>query len=583
MERRQWSVGNVGSARVESYRSRGGGCSTNGRSRGGTREWRVKTQSTDDAEPHAMQYVSDAEGSNPHSVPDSDAETTTSNLHSIPGDSVVCSDSDMEEQAERKRANAQPKLAFHGDDRSRGESSIYNEEPEVGNIGFFFGNWGTRATLESSRIKRKRSETSDRQIMRCPAQIIILAEATEHVEEVLKSPPLEAEDPGAKGLSGRRSFEHFVVRGNEEDAAVLIAARKDNCTYVELLDYDLNFDHDYREKQKVKQAYTRMLSCKVGFKQNVGHLGKSLNCMGVHGHCRTMKMQWKEVYTAFWDRLADKLKQFDIEIMAGDFNMSLTRVVPELSRRGLQCDCIAWYPWIHKTVKCHDQPLGFDSCGVFFIGGNVQVKLHWDLSHLDILTAVADDLHEDCGLDRYGPGSVPGQPWQCYRSQAHDESVGDKNLQARLTELLTPSTPQEYLDQIPKRSGKFYCPYMRFRQKPLAVQEWLVDGKDLHNGAHFPECVFTHNASARSKDRQEARSARFRASQERNENPQNIRSRGPGASAWNTHNQQHRQLVLNNQLAYVSQCVPAAYVSQGRSWEENSWKRGDVWWAGERW
>ena len=82
-----------------------------------------------------MQYVSDAEGSNPHSVPDSDAETTTSNLHSIPGDSVVCSDSDREEQAERKRANAQPKLAFHGDDRSRGESSIYNDEPEVGNFG----------------------------------------------------------------------------------------------------------------------------------------------------------------------------------------------------------------------------------------------------------------------------------------------------------------------------------------------------------------------------------------------------------------------------------------------------------------
>ena len=530
-----------------------------------------------------MQYVSDAEGSNPHSVPDSDAETTTSNLHSIPGDSVVCSDSDMEEQAERKRANAQPKLAFHGDDRSRGESSIYNEEPEVGNIGFFFGNWGTRATLESSRIKRKRSETSDRQIMRCPAQIIILAEATEHVEEVLKSPPLEAEDPGAKGLSGRRSFEHFVVRGNEEDAAVLIAARKDNCTYVECLDYDLNFDHWYKEKKKNKKAYTRMLSCKVGFKQNVGHLGKSVNCMGVHAHCRTMKIEWRQVYEEFWDRCAEKIRHYDIEIMAGDFNMSLTRVVPELSRRGLQCDCIAWYPWIHKTVKCHDQPLGFDSCGVFFIGGNVQVKLHWDLSHLDILTAVADDLHEDCGLDRYGPGSVPGQPWQCYRSQAHDESVGDKNLQARLTELLTPSTPQEYLDQIPKRSGKFYCPYMRFRQKPLAVHEWLVDGKDLHNGAHFPECVFTHNASARSKDRQEARSARFRASQERNENPQNIRSRGPGASAWNTHNQQHRQLVLNNQLAYVSQCVPAAYVSQGRSWEENSWKRGDVWWAGERW
>ena len=71
-------------------------------SRWHTSTWRVKTQSTDDAEPHAMQYVSDAEGSNPHSVPDSDAETTTSNLHSIPGDSVVGSDSDMEERSREK-------------------------------------------------------------------------------------------------------------------------------------------------------------------------------------------------------------------------------------------------------------------------------------------------------------------------------------------------------------------------------------------------------------------------------------------------------------------------------------------------
>jgi len=107
--------------------------------------------------------------------------------------------------------------------------------------------------------------------------------------------------------------------------------------------------------------------------------------------------------------------------------------------------------------------------------------------------------------------------------------------------------------------------------------EWLVDGRVLHNGAHFPLCVFTHNASARSKDRQEARAARFRASRERDENPQNIRSRGPGASVWNTHthNQQHRQLVLRNQLgAYHNHIVPAAGAS---------WKRGDGWRANEKW
>ena len=360
---------------VDPYRSRGRGGSTKGCSRGVKQKVSVQIQ-TVAVDSQARPCVSDAESSNPHSVPVSDAETAGSNLDSIPGDSVVGSDTDMEERVERKRAYAQPNVAFHGDGCSRGESSIYNEEPEVGNIGFFFGNWGTRASVDSAEIKRKRSETSARQIMRCPAQIIILAEASEHCEEVLKSPPLEAEVPGAKGLLGRQSFEHFVIRGDEDLGAVLIAARKDNCTYVELLDYDINCDHDYRECQKDKQAYTRMLSCKVGFKQNVGHLGKSVNCMGVHGHSRTMKMQWKAVYIKFWDRLAEKIRQYDIEVMAGDFNMSLTRVVPELRSRGLQCDCIAWYPWIHKTEKCHDQPLGFDSCGVFYIGGNVERYFH---------------------------------------------------------------------------------------------------------------------------------------------------------------------------------------------------------------
>ena len=140
----------------QSHRSRDRGCITNDRGRSksaGKRvqlTWRPKTQSTEVAEPHAMQDVSDAEGSNPHSVPVSDAET--SNLHSIPGDSVAGSDSDMEERDARKRAHAQPKLFFHGDDRSRGESSIYNAEPEVGNIGIFFGNWGQRASVDLSLI-----------------------------------------------------------------------------------------------------------------------------------------------------------------------------------------------------------------------------------------------------------------------------------------------------------------------------------------------------------------------------------------------------------------------------------------------
>ena len=34
--------------------------------------------------------------------------------------------------------------------------------------------------------------------------------------------------------------------------------------------------------------------------------------------------------------------------------------------------------------------LGFDSCGIFYIGGCVEVSTPWNLSHMDVLSAVAD-------------------------------------------------------------------------------------------------------------------------------------------------------------------------------------------------
>ena len=38
----------------------------------------------------------------------------------------------------------------------------------------------------------------------------------------------------------------------------------------------------------------------------------------------------------------------------------------------------------------------------------------------------------------------------------------------------------------------------------MDVSEWLVDG-ELHNGAHFPLCVFTMNARARSAEKAKER------------------------------------------------------------------------------
>ena len=172
-------------------------------------------------------------------------------------------------------------------------------------------------------------------------------------------------------------------------------------------------------------------------------------------------------------------------------------------------------------APCHREvsrsTVGFCSCGIFYIGGKAQVRLHWSLDHLaDLTTAVeSTDLAditavaEGIGLDIYKGQNAPGQHWRCYRSRAEDEEDTDKDLRARLTELLTPSTEQEYLDSIPKREGYSYCPYIRFAQKKMNKNDWLVDG-EIHNGAHFPLCVFTRGARARSAVAQVRRAKRNR-------------------------------------------------------------------------
>ena len=122
---------------------------------------------------------------------------------------------------------------------------------------------------------------------------------------------------------------------------------------------------------------------------------------------------------------------------------------------------------------------------------------------IEALTAVAgdDELHV------YHSKKAPGQDWNCYRSKKYREKATDKNLHARLHDLLTPSTTEDELLSIPHRGKSSYCPYLRLRQKPLAQKEWLVNG-ELHNGAHFPLCVFTHNSSHRSAKASVARAQR---------------------------------------------------------------------------
>ena len=419
---------------------------------------------------------------------------------SVAGDTIASSsagegdesDAAVAERRDRRRA---PLSTTQGASESTHKSSKWNAEPEVGNFGIFFGNWGARATLGGARAQQRRRETMDLQLKKNPAMVVVVAEASAEVEEILKTCRSRG-SPELQGVQSRDDHEHYVIRG-EEECAILIGARKDNTTSIELLEYHVSDDHGYNEKGKPKMARTRTMIAKIQFKQHVGHLGKEIVVAGVHGHYRTMKYEWPAALKCFWDSFAQRIRRRGVQIVAGDFNMSLTQVPVELGRRGIACDCIAWYPWRHATMSMHDQALGLDSCGIFYIGGNIQATLNWSLGKLVDLTAVADQM-QDSKLDVYSGQNHPGQHWSCYRSSAFKEAEADKNLEQRLQALLTPTTTDGELAQIPKRTNSFYCPYLRFKEKRMDKEEWLVDG-ELHNGAHFPLCVFTNNSRSRSE------------------------------------------------------------------------------------
>ena len=150
--------------------------------------------------------------------------------------------------------------------------------------------------------------------------------------------------------------------------------------------------------------------------------------------------------------------------------------------------------WIQPTRH----PLASTRAPFFYIGGTVEVQLHCDLSCVVECAAISAAL-----LDEYTDQTTPGKFWTEYKSTSNDGgdimpvAADAAGLQDKLNDLLHPSTTKKFLRSQKKGNGSHYCPHLRLKEKRLDSRDWLVDGQ-MHLGAHFPLCVFTRNASARS-------------------------------------------------------------------------------------
>ena len=428
---------------------------------------------------------------------------------SVAGDSVVdSSDAEGKDKtptaaAARRQKKAAPKQQALGGSTQR-EHGIKNSEPEVGNIGIYFGNWGKRGVVKEGQQALRR-KTMDKQLVKNPGHLVLLLESTPAQEELLKMTAVAGEDD-AEGLDARPTHEHWVIRGNEDDA-ILAAARKDTAAGLECLLYELNEDHQYREKGKDKMARSRSMVVQYKSKQMVGHLGTDINVMVSHGNNHTMRLTWRKVWEDWWDRHARHIRNFNVKFWCGDFNMSLTEVPKQLRSRGINADCCAWYPFKHinpggsvHSEQRSSTPMGIDSLAIFYIGSQAQIAPSYGLADVLDFTAVA------ANLPVYEGENVPGKHWSCYRSDATQQKKID--LEQMLVDLLTPTCTKEDLAAIERNSEWHFCPYLRVRQTKMEKSAWLLPSGEIHNGAHFPLCIFTNNSRARSREKEIERGKR---------------------------------------------------------------------------
>ena len=121
-------------------------------------------------------------------------------------------------------------LKMENTDRRRGPSCWRNVFPEVGTFGLYAGNWGMRSTAGRDARQRLRQLFQDRQMRKCPAQVLVVAESNESVQnmmEALPEPDWAMGDPEThrscgSNLANRPGFDYFVIRGKKKSRRFLL-------------------------------------------------------------------------------------------------------------------------------------------------------------------------------------------------------------------------------------------------------------------------------------------------------------------------------------------------------------------------
>lgn len=385
-------------------------------------------------------------------------------------------------------------------------------EFEAGRVGFYVANFGGTAARPTQRADEWA------QLRANPAQIIALCECDDETCAVL-SGEHDARDSAAAvaddRFRSRTQYNYLCVKGGEPSGTLLVGMRDRSGGHIEHVDFARLFHKQEKSKTKKKKKqsavaeapapklhnkYSRAMVVRVHLDQAVTHLGGSFNVMAVHVHHSLANQDWGVTKLhEFYNWFVAYVREWDVKVCMGDFNMCMFQLVSWCRNCGLTVDVAAWTPW--KTAG--GQPRA-DSMAILFINCPGQYKLHHGLSVLHDREGGFLTTQHDPSFPVFDYTNGPGKMLQTYVPKA--EPVENK-----MRAFLTPSGESltavaEFEQRMARRERDDWV------RHPFRVKQGNLDDKIWHgafgrarHGAHFPLVAFTHNTCRRSPERLAAR------------------------------------------------------------------------------
>ena len=454
--------------------------------------------------------------------------------------------------------------------------------PQDANIGWFFANWGQ---VPKAGAKRERIDTV---LKKNPATVIGLCECDAVTDAQLRvngtrGTTRDVDDPQLRVknvMDQRDAVSYLTIRGHEEHS-ILLGVRQGLGNDLKMLFWERRSEGTYKRSgnRGRANAYSRCLIARVTLDLSVRALGNSHVVMVNHVHniianlgARSPKL----IEHMAW--LADKIRTYNVQVIMGDYNMSLFHAVESFRSCGIILDVGAWYPW-----KSLDGTPMSDSCGIFFVNLPGEYKLYNGLACLHaegdtgLFHKSSSSLavgREECGYDRIEAKAGPGMPLKTYVPKGDDVDNWDMKIRKFVTPCAkSAALVEQYRKVKSQAAGKNFrkdeveLNFLRMKEKRLEVAHWHVEGPNV-GGSHFPLCVFTNNGGRRSPERE---AARRRAKTER----KNARRSG-GAVEEGEQEREHAAQWRSGREWRVEEPRPErSNPADGHGWSSSSWVSSD--------